>query len=256
MKFGDSLYYTCQTAEKGYSRFTLTATGEPGHGSVPRNDNAVIRLTETVSRIGRATLPTHITDTVRTFITTIADDQPDELRTGMTALLQPERAATVLPELDLTPEYRRLLFAITRNTATPTVLDAGGKINVIPSSATARVDGRMLPGFDQDSFYAELETLLSDDVTLDFIDWGPPLESPQASPLYDTIEAVMAGYEPEATLGSVGDLGSGTVVSLRGPSAPVTHPASDATPAVTTPLSTHLRVGNAGIVEAQDAPSA
>lgn len=200
MKFGDALYYTCQTAEKGYSRFTLTATGEPGHGSIPRDDNAVVRLTETVSRIGRATLPTHITDTVRTFITTIADDQPDDLRTGMMALLQPERAATVLPELDLSPEHRRLLFAITRNTATPTVLDAGSKINVIPSSAAARVDGRLLPGFDQDSFYAEVEPLLSDKVTLDFIDWGPPLESPQASPLYDTVEAVVAEYEPEATL--------------------------------------------------------
>lgn len=200
MKFGDSLYYTCQTAEKGYSRFTLTATGEPGHGSVPRNDNAVVRLSETVSRIGRATLPTHITDTVRTFITTIADDQPEELRTGMTALLQPERAATVLPELDLPPEYRRLLFAITRNTATPTVLDAGSKVNVIPSSATARVDGRILPGFDQNSFYAEVETLLGDNVTLDFVDWGPPLESPQASPLYDAIEAVMGKHEPEARL--------------------------------------------------------
>lgn len=197
-QIGQKLYYTCQTAEKGYARFRLVAHGSPGHASVPREDNAVVRLAETVTRIGCTPLPTHFTETVRSYITAIAEDQEEPVRSTLLRLLQPEHFLTALEQLPLSPTWRRQLLAITRNTATPTMLQAGTKINVIPSTAVAHVDGRVLPGFDQGMFYAELEPLLCEGVELEFLDWGPPLESPLESPLFDVIKEVMAEHEPEA----------------------------------------------------------
>ncbi len=199
-QLGQKVYYTCQTAEKGYARFRLTARGEPGHASVPREDNAVVRLAETVARIGCTPLPTHFTDTVCRYLTTIAETQDEPVRSAILRMLHPEHFMAAVEQLPIPATWRRQLMAITRNTATPTVLHAGSKVNVIPSTATARVDGRVLPGFDREMFYAELEPLLCEGVELEFTDWGPPLEAPVESPLFDTIREVMAEHEPEATL--------------------------------------------------------
>lgn len=197
---GDRLYTTCQTAEKGLARFQLVARGEPGHASVPRADNAVVRLCETVARVGRATLPYHLTATVERFISTIAATQPAPIQAAMIKLLDPVTFDEGLSALPLSVPQKRTLVAMTHNTAAPTILSAGSKINVFPSTATARVDGRILPGFDHEMFRAELEPYLDDGIEFSFTDRGAPLETSLESPLYDTIQAVMATAEPETTL--------------------------------------------------------
>lgn len=197
---GDRLYTSCQTAEKGQARFELTARGEPGHASVPRDDSAVIRLADTVVRLGRARLPYHLTETVERFIRIVAETQPPPIKTALERLLDAASFDEGLARLPLSPQQKRELVAITRNTAAPTILNAGSKINVFPSVATARVDGRILPGFDQAMFRAELEPYLGEGVELTFIDSGPPLESSLESPLYETIRDVMATALPESTL--------------------------------------------------------
>ena len=45
-----------------------------------------------------------------------------------------------------------MLGAVIRNTANPTMLGAGYKVNVIPTEATAHVDGRFLPGYEDEFF--------------------------------------------------------------------------------------------------------
>nr|WP_290668263.1 M20/M25/M40 family metallo-hydrolase [Ardenticatena sp.] len=198
MRFGDRRYFAVQTAEKGLARFRLTARGEPGHASIPHDQNAVVRLAETVARIGCSPLPTHITATVRTLFLQLAEDMGGDVGEQLRRAVEPEQTEACIRALPLPPVYRHLLMAMTRNTATPTVLQAGSKINVIPSEAVARVDGRVLPGFDHETFYAELEPLLCEGVELEFEDWGPPLESPVESPLFDTIRAVLGDHEPDA----------------------------------------------------------
>ncbi|HYN88717.1 MAG TPA: M20/M25/M40 family metallo-hydrolase, partial [Ardenticatenaceae bacterium] len=200
IKVGESFFTSCQTAEKGLARFRLTAHGEPGHASTPRAENAVVRLAETVARIGRATLPFHLTETARAYIMTIAGPQPPVIQQALLKLLDERTFAEGLDELTVSPGRKRELAAITHNTAAPTVLEAGSKVNVFPATATARVDGRILPGTDQESFRAELEPYLGEDVVLDFTDWGEPLEASIESPLYDTIRAVMGAMAPETTL--------------------------------------------------------
>jgi len=197
-EIGGTLFYTCQTAEKGYARFDLRARGRPGHGSVPHEENAIHRLASALTRLEAQPLPLHVTDTVRAMLETIAQRQSAEVRNGLQALL--EGGGLEPDSIPLRNDLRRVFVAMLRNTATPTMLEAGSRINVIPSVAEARVDGRIVPGQTRDSFRAELEPLLGDNIEMEFLDFGPPLESDLDSPLFDTIREVMAEQVPDAVL--------------------------------------------------------
>jgi acetylornithine deacetylase/succinyl-diaminopimelate desuccinylase-like protein len=201
VEIGGRRYLTVQTAEKGLARFTLRARGEVGHASMPRADNAVVRLAEAVASIGRARLPAHLTPTMRAFLETVAATQLPEVAAALRVLATDEgRVDEIIEGLPLDEERKRFLYAATHNTAAPTVLAAGSKVNVFPSEATARVDGRTLPGFTQAMFRAEIDPYIPDDIELAFEDDGPPLEADLASPLYDAIRAAVAVHEPEAIL--------------------------------------------------------
>jgi acetylornithine deacetylase/succinyl-diaminopimelate desuccinylase-like protein len=103
--------------------------------------------------------------------------------------------------LPLDENKKRHYYALTHNTAAPTVLDAGSKINVFPSEAIARVDGRTLPGFNSESFRRELEPYLPAGVELQFeADDGPALEADLESSLYDAIRSTISEHYPEVTL--------------------------------------------------------
>jgi acetylornithine deacetylase/succinyl-diaminopimelate desuccinylase-like protein len=149
--------YLIQTAEKGIGWLRLKATGRPGHGSMVHDDNAVTRLAAAVSRIGAHEFPIVITDTVRATIEGLA------AVTGMD--LDPDDVENWLPKLG---PAARMIGATIRNTANPTMLEAGYKANVIPSSAEATVDARFLPG-QEDAMLAEIDELLGDGVTREFL---------------------------------------------------------------------------------------
>jgi acetylornithine deacetylase/succinyl-diaminopimelate desuccinylase-like protein len=87
-----------------------------------------------------------------------------------------------------------------RNTATPTILKAGSKINVIPAEAECQVDCRILPGTTLASLEQELRAVVGNDVEIDFGPVYPALESDPDSPLFETIRQVLADVEPGATL--------------------------------------------------------
>ncbi len=56
-------YYSVQTAEKGTVRFRLRTYGKPGHGSVPHNDNAILKLATILTTLTPNLLPVHFTAT-------------------------------------------------------------------------------------------------------------------------------------------------------------------------------------------------
>jgi len=139
VSLGDSARaYLIQTAEKGINWLRLRASGRPGHGSMVHDDNAVTRLAAAVSRIGAYEFPVVITDTVRATIEGLAE------LTGLD--LDADDVDTWLPKLG---PAARMIGATIRNTANPTMLHAGYKTNVIPSSAEATIDCRFLPGQEQ-----------------------------------------------------------------------------------------------------------
>ena len=128
-----------QTAEKGLAWMRLTAGGKPGHGSFVHDDNAVTRLCEAVARLGSARLPTVLTPPMRQFLDAVSDAYGIEIDPD-----EPEQALARLGSIS------RMIGAALRNTANPTMLDAGYKANVIPGTASATVDGRFLYGQEEE----------------------------------------------------------------------------------------------------------
>lgn len=154
-------YYSYQNSEKSVCWLRLKAKGPAGHASVPIDENAVVLLAEAIRALGRTRLPVHLTETAAQYIKGLADGQPEEVRRGFLALLNEGRTDEVLWQLPVDPQYRYGLSAMLRNTASPTVLKAGEKTNVIPSTANAEVDCRILPGQTPASLRQEIETVLS-----------------------------------------------------------------------------------------------
>ncbi len=187
--------YDVRTGEKGTCRFKLRAFGEPGHGSVPRPQTSVSRVAEAVTRLVSTPLPFRPTATFEAFFDTLTDllHVPSDKRK-----LTESNVADVLSMLP--PALGRYLHAITRDTATPTGLTAGSKINVIPTVAEASVDGRFLPGQTEEGFLSEVRDVIGDGYEIEQLDTGRPQEDPPGGPLYDTIVSVMKRYEPHAVV--------------------------------------------------------
>jgi len=185
---GDQRLYVVQTAEKGIAWLRLTASGTAGHGSMIHNDNAVTALAEAVARIGGHEWPVRLAPSVREF-------------------LQAACAAIGLPFNPADPESligklgpaARMVGATLKNTSNPTGLKAGYKVNVIPQRATAEVDCRFLPGFE-DEFWAEFDRLLGDKVKREFIHHDIALETTADGDLYDAMAASLLAEDPAAKI--------------------------------------------------------
>jgi acetylornithine deacetylase/succinyl-diaminopimelate desuccinylase-like protein len=181
-----SRLYLVQTAEKGIQWLRLKATGAPGHGSLVHRDNAVTRLAETVSRIGNHEWPVIITDTVRATIEGLAEV------TGLD--LDPDNVEQWLPLLG---PAARMIGATIRNTANPTMLEAGYKANVIPSRAEATIDARFLPGHEE-GLLETLDTLLGDGVVRETIVADIAVETGFDGALVEAMSAALKSQDPGA----------------------------------------------------------
>jgi acetylornithine deacetylase/succinyl-diaminopimelate desuccinylase-like protein len=153
----DLRLYLIQTAEKGLGWIKLRAEGRPGHGSMTHDDNAILRLANAVTRIGAHEFPLVITDTVRRFLNDV-----NEI-TGLG--IDPDNPEPDLPKLG---GMARMIGATLRNTANPTMLNAGYKANVIPSSAEAVIDTRFLPG-QEEAVLAKIDELAGPGITREFV---------------------------------------------------------------------------------------
>jgi acetylornithine deacetylase/succinyl-diaminopimelate desuccinylase-like protein len=204
LHLGKTTFYPIQVAEKGLCWVRARVKGEPGHGSMPRSDSAVVKLAEKVARLGRTPLPTHVTPWLAGFVNGIASRQPRALKPIIDALLQPRLAASVLPKLlQILPDKStaRSFAALIANTASPTVLRGGAKVNVIPGTAEVDIDGRVLPGQSQDDFLRELRAVIGEDVELEIMKSEPAtVTEPVESPLWSIIHDAVLAREPDAVV--------------------------------------------------------
>ncbi|TWS19900.1 M20/M25/M40 family metallo-hydrolase [Tsukamurella asaccharolytica] len=151
--------YLVETAEKSMCWMRLTAKARAGHGSFVHEDNAVTLLAEAVARLGRHTFPLVLSDSVIEFLRAL------------------DRESTIDIDLD-GPDLEgqlakigglaRIVGATLRDTANPTMLKAGYKANVIPQTAEAVIDCRVLPG-RQAAFEKELDEILGPDIEREWI---------------------------------------------------------------------------------------
>lgn len=180
--------YLIEAAEKGMAWMKLTARGRAGHGSMINTDNAVTRLSGAVARIGAHEWPVRLTPTMEVLLATVADIAGTEAT--------PDNAADLIDEFG---SAARMLGAVIRNTANPTMLGAGYKVNVIPTEATAHVDGRFLPGYE-DEFFDTLRELCGEGVDIDFLSHQQPWEMPYEGHLVDAMTRSLLAEDPDAVV--------------------------------------------------------
>jgi acetylornithine deacetylase/succinyl-diaminopimelate desuccinylase-like protein len=193
-------YFTCQTAEKGVCWLRLRAHGEAGHGALPHEENAVVSLAEAVVKLGHTPLPVHLTQTTERFIEGLARGQGKETAALVRGLLDPAASSFLLRQLPINQSWARMLHGMLHNTATPTILQAGKKINVIPSTAEALVDGRVLPGQHPEQFLREVSNVVGPNVDVQVEEYAPALEAGPDTELYRAIEETLCDLEPQTIL--------------------------------------------------------
>jgi len=182
----DQRLYLIQTAEKGLAWLNLIAEGKAGHGSMRNDDNAITRLAQAVTRIGEYSWPTRIHPAQRQFL--------DAVEQALGVQVAADDAETTLARLG---SIARMVGATMSNTANPTMLNAGYKHNVIPGSATAGVDGRFLPGYEQE-FYDTISALLPDKVRYEVAISEVAVETTFDGDLVDAMTASLLTQDPSA----------------------------------------------------------
>lgn len=189
-------FYPIQVAEKGVCWVRATYVGEPGHGSMPNPDSAVVRLARAVERLGRTRLPMHPTAVVRSFIERLARELPAPQKHVLARLTTPQLAALILDYLVRDPSQRSSFGAMLSNTASPTVMRAGAKVNVIPSRASIDIDGRILPGQSEAGFLAELREALGGDPQIEVLRSLPAVEASPETAMFEHLAGVLRRNDP------------------------------------------------------------
>lgn len=198
LHFGRARFYPVQISEKGICWFQLTAHGEPGHGSMPHKENAVVKIAKAIEALGRIQLPQHNTPVVEHFLKELAKRASFPNDRLMPLLLQPALSNVLLEALSKkNPDQAPGINAMLRNTASPTMLSAGRKVNVIPSKASVTIDGRILPGFSKEQYLAEIHQIVGDELEVKVLDHHDGITFDSKSELYHTISAVLRQHDPE-----------------------------------------------------------
>ena len=186
LTLGRQRLYLLQTAEKGMAWLRLTARGTAGHGSMVQPDNAVTELAEAIGRLGRHEWPIRLIPSVRAFLEGACE--------ALNIDFMPNDPALTLSKMGA---ISRIVGATLRNTVNPTVLRAGYKVNVVPQTATAEVDGRFLPGHEEE-FFAELDRVLGPGVSREFIHTDIAVETTPDGDLYAAMTGALLAQDPDA----------------------------------------------------------
>ena len=154
-------YVSISTADKSSLSLLLTARGTSTHSSMPRPDNAIFTLANALSKLSRYDTKPTLTASTKQFFLTLAQTSEPPMSTYLSDLVNsadPTRVAKAAEEIG----KNMLLHAIMRNTIAPVLLNAGFRGNVIPGSAQATINIRLIPGTKTEAMIAEIENVIGD----------------------------------------------------------------------------------------------
>ncbi|WCB95157.1 putative succinyl-diaminopimelate desuccinylase [Baekduia alba] len=184
-------FYPVAVAERGSLHMSVRATGTAGHGSQRNDDNAVVHLVAGLQRLAAHRWPLRPTPATQAFL-------EQATRTlGLDVDVRTE--AGIEAALDRFGALRPFVEPALRCSTTLTVLEAGNKMNVIPSAARAEIDVRSLPGTD-DAMLAIVDELLGPAVSRTMLSDSRAIAAPLESPWYDAIARCVVAADPEATV--------------------------------------------------------
>ena len=182
---GDKRLYFIEAAQKGIHWMRLSASGRAGHGSMMNPENALTRLSEAVSKVGNYEWPQRYTKTVKVLFNKIAE---------VTGKKYDEK--DLRPLLEEIGPMARMIGATLQNTANPTMLEAGYKANVIPQSASAVIDGRFLPGLENELIQT-IKDIIGPDITVETITHDIALEVDFEGDLVESMNRSILAFDPE-----------------------------------------------------------
>ncbi len=188
--------YQIQTSEKVPTRVKLTARGTAGHGSLPRDDNPVAHLARAITRLVDAEQPVQLNATTRAYFQAFAElPEYAWLRALLPRLEMPGTAAEVR-------KHDRELDAMLHTSVSPTMLEAGVKINVIPNTSQAQLDVRRLPTETTEQIYERFRKIIDDPAITIENAGGQQLPATEPSSLtsllYLAMQKVFEGEHPKA----------------------------------------------------------
>jgi acetylornithine deacetylase/succinyl-diaminopimelate desuccinylase-like protein len=189
--FGEGVMFAVAVAEKRIHQLKLTATGKPGHASMPHNDNANVTLLNGLHRVLSDPRPLHVHEVVAAMLRSVAASGALPA-----ALLDNLDNPAVAGQLAADP----MLNAVLRDTLSLTILRAGHKVNVIPERAEAEIDCRLLPDTDGEEFRGWLRERLADErITVELMQSSSASGvAPLDNPFYRAVEHAVAVHEPAA----------------------------------------------------------
>jgi acetylornithine deacetylase/succinyl-diaminopimelate desuccinylase-like protein len=184
-------------SEKAPAWLRLTATGEGGHGSMPRPNSSVNRLLRALNRLLDYTPPIRLAPVVEQSFKSLAPLAPPAQAAKFANIREAIKDPEFLRQLESEPFSRAMI----RNTISVTMLQGSNKINVIPPAAYAEIDTRLTPGEKLDRWIAELRGVIKDDsIKIDPILSFEANASPTDSELVKTVAAISKERYPEAII--------------------------------------------------------
>lgn len=154
-------YVSVSTADKLSIPVLVTATGNSTHSSMPAPDNAIYALSRALSRLSAYETPLELIPSTREFFETLAKVSQPPLSTNLDIILQ-SKDPTQVREADRQVSENPLLHALMRDTLAPVLLKAGFRGNVIPGSAQATINVRLIPNTDFDALLSHMRQVIND----------------------------------------------------------------------------------------------
>jgi acetylornithine deacetylase/succinyl-diaminopimelate desuccinylase-like protein len=153
-------YVSVSTADKTSISVILSARGTSTHSSMPRPDNPITTLSKAIAKLAEYETPIQLTPSTRRFFTTLAKTSAPPMSSYFRDLLGTDAAAAARADREISRDP--LLHAIMRNTIAPVMLNAGFRNNVIPGSADATINVRIISGTDPNQIVRDFERVIGD----------------------------------------------------------------------------------------------
>jgi len=190
LKNGKLQQYGVDVMEKAALWLRITAKGPAGHASIPLADSSVNRLLKALELLRSWETPIRVPAAVAEGYRVLAAQQADPVLRAAYANLEKALNDPPLREKLLAD---RTLNAQVRHTVTITGLHGSDKVNVIPGTAWAQIDVRLLPGETPEGFIKTLRGVLADPgLEIEILEGSTPTGSSADSALMTAIRKVAA----------------------------------------------------------------
>lgn len=190
---GDSDRYEISSGQKIVFQLQLKAKGTSGHASMPHSDNPNVKLIHALEALTKWETPFNILPMVKEYFFKMAPKQPPEDRKFFEDIEKGLEDPAFSKRLTANPIYN----AMVRDTISLTILQAGSKVNVIPSESSAALDCRLIPGSSKEIFLKEIKKKLGDEIEVEGKMEGKSLPpSPLNTDLFQAIQKFASENDP------------------------------------------------------------